>query len=93
MEPVCPCSDRLVIVYGDRKVSDFLRQLFPTIPPDRFSILSCAHVIPKGNLLTQVICQGPRKVEFEFKHANRGDESIVRALSFESEPHADLTIS
>lgn len=58
-------------------ISDFLRQLFPTIPKERISTLSCKHVIPKKNLLTQVVSSGPRKVDFEFKFANRGDEAIV----------------
>lgn len=58
-------------------ISDFLKQLFPAIPKDRISTLSCKHVIPKKNLLTQVVGVGPRKVEFEFKFANRGDDGIV----------------
>jgi chromosome transmission fidelity protein 1 len=81
MEPVRRSSSVCVMPIL-RQISDFLRQLFPTIPPDRFSTLSCAHVIPKINLLTQVICQGPRKLEFEFKYANREDESLAAALSF-----------
>jgi chromosome transmission fidelity protein 1 len=52
-------------------------QVFPSIPRDRFSTLSCAHVIPKQNLLTQVVSMGPRKMEFEFKFANRGDDGLV----------------
>ena len=78
MEPVCPSlkhiSNSCSSVF---EISDFLKQLFPIIPSNRFSTLSCAHVIPKSNLLTQVICRGPRKVEFEFKFANRGDDMIV----------------
>jgi chromosome transmission fidelity protein 1 len=42
--------------------------------------LSCAHVIPKSNLLTQVICRGPRKQDFEFKFASRSDDMLVRCV-------------
>lgn len=34
-------------------------------------------MIPKSNLLTQVICRGPRKIDFEFKFANREDDALV----------------
>lgn len=59
------------------QISDFLIQLFPSIPRDRFSTLSCSHVIPKNNLLTQVVSMGPKKMDFEFKFANRGDDALV----------------
>lgn len=59
-------------------ISDFLTQLFPAIPKDRFSTLSCKHVIPKSNLLTQVVSVGPRKIDMEFKFANRDDQALVR---------------
>lgn len=59
------------------QISDFYTQLFHGIPRDRFATLSCAHVIPKSNLLTQVVCRGPRKQDFEFKFASRGDDALV----------------
>lgn len=75
-------SARAVVLAGGtmEPVSDFYRQLFPSIPRDRFVHLSCAHVIPKSNLLTQVVSRGPRKTELEFKFANRGDEGILAEL-------------
>ncbi|WVQ77661.1 hypothetical protein IAR50_007349 [Cryptococcus sp. DSM 104548] len=73
---------RSVILAGGtmEPVSDFMNQLFPTIPRDRFSTLSCSHVIPKQNLLTQVVCSGPRKTEFEFKFGNRNDDNLLTDL-------------
>lgn len=70
---------RAVVLAGGtmEPVTDFFRQLFPSIPRDRFSTLSCAHVIPKANLLTQVVSRGPRKRELEFTYASRGDREIV----------------
>ncbi|RSH93859.1 minichromosome maintenance protein 5 [Saitozyma podzolica] len=70
---------RSVVLAGGtmEPVSDFFHQLFPAIPRDRISTLSCAHVIPKSNLLTQVISQGPRKQPFEFKYSNRDDENLA----------------
>ena len=67
-------------------ISDFLRQLFPAIPKEKITTLSCRHVIPKENLLTQVVTVGPRKVDFEFKFSTRGDEAIVRRFFWEYEP-------
>lgn len=58
-------------------ISDFLRQLFPAIATDRITTLSCRHVIPKENLLTQVVTVGPRKVDFEFKFSTRENDDIV----------------
>jgi len=66
-------------------ISDFLRQLFPAIPKEKITTLSCRHVIPKENLLTQVVTVGPRKVDFEFKFSTRGDEAIVRRYPWDHE--------
>jgi hypothetical protein len=40
-------------------------------------MLSCAHVIPKENLLTQVVTLGPSRKQMEFKYDNRNDDSLV----------------
>jgi chromosome transmission fidelity protein 1 len=61
-------------------MSDFFTQLFPTIPRDRFATISCAHVIPPENLLTQVVCRGPRRADLEFKFANREDGALIADL-------------
>lgn len=66
--------------FADTQVADFFTQLFPTVPRERFSTLSCAHVIPKSNLLTQVVKRGPRKIDLEFTYSNRGDQQIVSML-------------
>ncbi|WWC89834.1 uncharacterized protein L201_004762 [Kwoniella dendrophila CBS 6074] len=73
---------RSVILAGGtmEPISDFLQQLFPSLPKDRFSTLSCSHVIPKENLLTQVVCVGPRKTEFEFKYSNKENVVILTEL-------------
>ncbi|KAK1925113.1 helicase C-terminal domain-containing protein [Papiliotrema laurentii] len=73
---------RCVILAGGTMspISDFYTQLFPGVPRNRFATLSCAHVIPKTNLLTQVISRGPRKQDFEFKFANRGDDVLLADL-------------
>ncbi|WRT67408.1 uncharacterized protein IL334_004379 [Kwoniella shivajii] len=73
---------RSVILAGGtmEPISDFLQQLFPSLPKDRFATLSCAHVIPKENLLTQVVSVGPRKTEFEFKYSNRDNDALLTEL-------------
>ncbi|KAL7424206.1 ATP-dependent DNA helicase chl1 [Cryptotrichosporon argae] len=75
-------SARAVVLAGGtmEPISDFFTQLFPGIPRDRFATLSCAHVIPKRNLLVQVVSRGPRKVDLEFKFANRNDDSVLGEL-------------
>lgn len=79
MEPVRTVYDgwEILELTVTSQLSDFYLQLFPSIPRTRFSNLSCAHVIPRENLLTQVITQGPGKTEFEFKYDKRGDQSLV----------------
>ncbi|TXT13605.1 hypothetical protein VHUM_00972 [Vanrija humicola] len=75
-------SARAIVLAGGtmEPVSDFYSQLFPSVPRERFATLSCAHVIPKSNLLTQVVTRGPRKLDFEFKFSNRGDEALLAEL-------------
>lgn len=75
-------SARAIVLAGGtmEPVSDFYSQLFPSVPRARFTTLSCAHVIPKSNLLTQVVSRGPRKLDFEFKFSNRGDDALLAEL-------------
>ncbi|WWC60824.1 uncharacterized protein I303_103400 [Kwoniella dejecticola CBS 10117] len=73
---------RSVILAGGtmEPISDFLQQLFPSLPRSQFSTLSCSHVIPKENLLTQVVCVGPRKTEFDFRFSNRENDMLLTEL-------------
>ncbi|RXK42015.1 chromosome transmission fidelity protein 1 [Tremella mesenterica] len=73
---------RSVVLAGGtmEPINDFLRQLFPFVTPSRIITLSCSHVIPKSNLLTQVVSCGPRKIELEFKYSNRSDDSLLAEL-------------
>jgi chromosome transmission fidelity protein 1 len=61
----------------DSARSVILAGLFPATPTDRITTLSCRHVIPKENLLTQVVSVGPRKIDFEFKFSTRDNDDIV----------------
>ncbi|GMK54061.1 hypothetical protein CspeluHIS016_0106470 [Cutaneotrichosporon spelunceum] len=73
---------RSVVLAGGtmEPLADFFTQLFPSIPRDRFATLSCAHVIPKTHLLTQVITRGPRKLDLEFTFAKRRDPALLGEL-------------
>ncbi|EJT51272.1 hypothetical protein A1Q1_07550 [Trichosporon asahii var. asahii CBS 2479] len=53
-----------------------MEPLFPGIPRSKFATISCSHVIPKSNLLTQVVSRGPRRKDLEFTYSNRGDDSL-----------------
>ncbi len=100
MEPVrdcwCPATfflTKVLISSNSRQlqISDFLLQLFPSLPRERISTLSCAHVIPPSNLLTQVITHGPSKKEFEFKMDRRGDRELVSSYQ-KSDVHDNLAL-
>jgi chromosome transmission fidelity protein 1 len=57
-------------------MKDF-RQLFPTKSEQQIATLSCDHVIPRENLLTQVITLGPSKKPMEFKFDSRNDDGLA----------------
>jgi chromosome transmission fidelity protein 1 len=79
LEEVVDSARSIILAGGTMEpISDFLRQLFPAMPKEKIMTLSCRHVIPKENLLTQVVTVGPRKVDFEFKFSTREDDNIVR---------------
>ena len=65
------------------------RQLFPSKAEADIAMLSCAHVIPKENLLTQVITLGPSRRQMEFKYDNRNDDSLVSSPSEEASLEGD----
>ncbi|BEI97150.1 hypothetical protein CcaverHIS631_0207390 [Cutaneotrichosporon cavernicola] len=75
-------SARSVVLAGGtmEPLADFFAQLFPSVPRDRFATLSCAHVIPKTNLLTQVVTRGPRKLDLEFTFTKRRDPALLAEL-------------
>lgn len=61
-------------------LSDFLLQLFPFVPKQRLSTISCKHIIPSSNLLTQVVKTGPAGKPMTFTYESRGDKALLLDL-------------
>lgn len=75
---------RSVVLAGGtmEPMSEFIDQLFlmagATI--DRIMTFSCDHVIPKENIISNVVMRGPTGVEFEFSFHNRQNTKLVIRL-------------
>lgn len=61
-------------------MNDYTNHLFPYLPLERISTLSCEHVIPKENLVAWPMVKGPTGVEFEFTFEKRKDETMINEL-------------
>ncbi|GAA5960705.1 hypothetical protein JCM3765_007297 [Sporobolomyces pararoseus] len=61
-------------------MSDFKEQLFPYLPPERFSTFSCGHVVPQDHVATFAVAKGPTGVQFEFTYDRRKDEKLLDEL-------------
>ncbi|GAA5980280.1 hypothetical protein JCM5350_000898 [Sporobolomyces pararoseus] len=61
-------------------MSDFKEQLFPYLPPERFSTFSCGHVVPQDHVATFAVSKGPTGVLFEFTYDRRKDEKLLDEL-------------
>ncbi|EFN75286.1 Probable ATP-dependent RNA helicase DDX11 [Harpegnathos saltator] len=75
---------RSVVLAGGtmEPMSEFIDQLFlmagATI--DRIMTFSCDHVIPKENIISNVVMRGPTGIEFEFSFHNRQDTKLLDEL-------------
>ncbi|GAA5857522.1 hypothetical protein JCM8547_009318 [Rhodosporidiobolus lusitaniae] len=61
-------------------MSDFREQLFPYLPPERFSTFSCGHVVPPEHVSTYAVSKGPTGVKFEFTFDKRKDVKLLDEL-------------
>ncbi|RYP56737.1 hypothetical protein DL769_009877 [Monosporascus sp. CRB-8-3] len=78
-------SARAVILAGGTMspFEDYTAHLFPSLPPDKITTLSCGHVIPAENLCVWTLASAnPKKggTEFEFSFQKRGDRAMIREL-------------
>lgn len=75
---------RSVVLAGGtmEPMSEFIDQLFlmAGATSDRIMTFSCDHVIPKENIISNVVMRGPTGVEFEFNFHNRQDTRLVIKL-------------
>ncbi|KAI8965492.1 DNA repair helicase [Daldinia sp. FL1419] len=80
-------SARAVILAGGTMspFEDYTAHLFPDLPPDKVTTLSCGHVIPSSNLCVWTL-SSPRpkgdakNAEFEFSFQKRSDKSMIYEL-------------
>ncbi|KYQ51038.1 putative ATP-dependent RNA helicase DDX11 [Trachymyrmex zeteki] len=75
---------RSVVLAGGtmEPISEFVDQLFlmAGATSDRIMTFSCDHVIPKENIISNVVTRGPTGIEFEFNFHNRQDTRLLDEL-------------
>jgi chromosome transmission fidelity protein 1 len=78
---------RAVILAGGTMspFDDYTAHLFPDVPPEKITTLSCGHVIPASNLCVWTLAApkptGPGGgLEFEFSYQRRGDKTMIYEL-------------
>lgn len=73
---------RSVILAGGtmEPISDIRHQLVPSLGANQWSTFSCGHIVPRSNLLCNVVSCGPRGTPFEFKYEKRGDPAVLDDL-------------
>lgn len=72
---------RAVILAGGTMspMDDYTSHLFPYLPAEKISTLSCGHVIPKTNLVACPISTGPNSEVFDFTFEKRSSTSMIAA--------------
>lgn len=60
-------------------ISEFTDQLFASAgaDPERIQTFSCGHVVPKENILANVLTRGPSGTDLEFNYQNRDNGKLV----------------
>lgn len=75
---------RSVVLAGGtmEPMSEFVDQLFlrAGAMPDRIMTFSCDHVIPKENIMSNVVPRGPSGIQFEFNFHNQKNTQLVIQL-------------
>ncbi|XP_031369791.1 ATP-dependent DNA helicase DDX11 isoform X3 [Apis dorsata] len=75
---------RAVILAGGTMapMNEFIEQLFIAAgaAPERIVTFSCDHIIPKENIICNIISHGPTGIEFEFNFQNRENTKLLDEL-------------
>ncbi|KAI2634458.1 DNA repair helicase [Xylaria nigripes] len=78
---------RAVILAGGTMspFDDYTAHLFPKLPSEKITTLSCGHVIPATNLCVWTLSScypsnNAGRMEFEFSYQKRGDKTMIREL-------------
>ncbi|KAF7721013.1 DEAD H (Asp-Glu-Ala-Asp His) box helicase 11, partial [Apophysomyces ossiformis] len=76
--PVVEEARSVVLAGGTMEpISDFMTHLFPKVSKERISRFSCGHIIPKENLLTLTVDEGPRGKPLLFTFDSRQDVAMI----------------
>jgi chromosome transmission fidelity protein 1 len=62
------------------QMEDYKNHLFPYLPSDRLTTLSCGHVIPKENLLAIPFSTSQDGIPFDFTFENRNNPKLLTSL-------------
>lgn len=75
-------SARSVILVGGTMspMDDYRSQLFPFVPKEKLTMLSCGHVIPESNLYVSPIAVGQGGQAMDFTFSNRNSNSLLEDL-------------
>ncbi|KAF2402582.1 DNA repair helicase [Trichodelitschia bisporula] len=73
---------RAVILAGGTMspMSDFKSHLFPYLPPERISTLSCGHVIPPRNLFAWPVTEDATRAPFALTFESRGAPATIARI-------------
>lgn len=76
-------SARAIILAGGTMspFEDYTAHLFPDLPIEKITTLSCGHVIPASNLCVWTLAAPrPEIMDFEFSFQKRSDKTMIREL-------------
>lgn len=80
-QPLLDAARCVVLAGGTMEpISEFQRQLFGQIPPERFVKHSCGHIVPKENILGAIVHAGPKGLPFEFTHGAWENTALLDEL-------------
>ncbi|KAA8566073.1 hypothetical protein EYC84_008677 [Monilinia fructicola] len=80
-EPIVTEARAIILAGGTMSpFSDYTSLLFPSIPSDKITTLSCGHVIPKTSLFASTVSKGPTGLDFRWTYENRNNTHMMDEL-------------
>ncbi|KAB8293493.1 hypothetical protein EYC80_007800 [Monilinia laxa] len=80
-EPIMTEARAVILAGGTMSpFSDYTSLLFPSIPSEKITTLSCGHVIPKTSLFASTVSKGPTGLDFRWTYENRNNTHMMDEL-------------
>ncbi|RAL60635.1 hypothetical protein DID88_009953 [Monilinia fructigena] len=80
-EPIVTEARAVILAGGTMSpFSDYTSLLFPSIPSEKITTLSCGHVIPKTSLFASTVSTGPTGLDFRWTYENRNNTHMMDEL-------------